>query len=138
VSLSWVIERMPHKPPMRLVDEVVSASDSAVVCRARIGEDHILREPNGRVSPLFAVELFAQTAAALMVYRSGQEGAGAFSGYLVGTRRIDIDIDAFDVGDEVLVTATELWGAGALAQLDCTVERGGVTVARGSINVARA
>ena len=50
-DLGWVIERLPHRPPMRLIDEVVEASGRKLVARARIGHDHILLE-DGRVTPL--------------------------------------------------------------------------------------
>jgi predicted hotdog family 3-hydroxylacyl-ACP dehydratase len=135
-DLGWVLERMPHKPPMLLVDEVVSVEGPRITVKAHISPDHILLE-DGAISPLLAIELFAQAAAALMVHRSAQHGAGMESGYLLGTRKLELEVDAFHVGDELVVRAEELWGADALSQLDCTLERGGKVVAKGSINVAR-
>lgn len=138
-DLGWVLERMPHKPPMLLVDEVISVEGPRITCKAKITADHILLDPErgGAITPLFAIELFAQAAAALMVYHAAKQGAGMESGYLLGTRKLELELDAIHVGDELTIRAEELWGAGPLSQLDCTLEHGGAIVARGSINVAR-
>ena len=135
-DLSWVVERMPHAPPMRFIDHVVSVDGPCIICTTRIRDEHILLDA-GRVTPLIAVELFAQAAAALMVYHSGKEGSGMAMGYLLGTRRLDVATDAFAVGDELTTRCEEVWSADGLSQLDCTVERRGEIVARGSVNVAR-
>jgi len=136
VELDGIVEWLPHHPPMRLVDEVVAADDRSATCRARIGEDHLLLE-EGHVSPLLAIELFAQTAAALMVHRALGAGAEApRSGMLLGTRKVEMSAGRFEVGDELTISVEEVWGSGPLAQFDCRLERDGEVVARGSINVA--
>ena len=63
VDLNWVLDRMPHQPPMRLLDRVLSADESSIVCGVTIGEDHWLLDERREVSPAIAIELFAQAAA---------------------------------------------------------------------------
>lgn len=133
-DLAWVIERLPHRPPMRLLDEVVEASGRRLVARARISDGHILLE-DGRVSPLLAIELFAQAAAALLVWLGGKAGAPSVTGYLLGTRKLDMHADAFVPGDELDVVVEESWGTPGLAQLEGELHRGGELVARGVITV---
>ena len=117
-ELGWVLERMPHQPPMRLLDEVVAADAMSIVCAATIGEGHVLLDGRGEVSPIVAIELFAQAAAAWMVYRySGQQGE-AFGGYLLGTRKLELFAPGFVVGDALRVEARQVWGTGPLAQFD--------------------
>lgn len=136
-ELGWVVAQMPHQPPMRLIDEVLSVEGGHIVCRSRIEEDHILLE-GGRVSALAAIELFAQAAAALMVYRATKAGVTPTGGYLLGTRKVDVEVDGFSVGDVLTIDVNELWGNGPLAQFECSLRQGEAVVATGSINVAAA
>jgi predicted hotdog family 3-hydroxylacyl-ACP dehydratase len=136
-DLSWVVAQMPHQPPMRFIDEVIEVGDGHIVCRSRIDDAHIMAD-DGRVSPLVAIELFAQAAAALMVHRAAQAGAPPTGGFLLGTRKVDVGVDTFRAGDELTIDVRELWGNGPLAQFDCHLTRNGVEVASGSINVASA
>lgn len=129
-----VLSRMPHKPPMLILDDVEQVGAMHIVCKARIGADHILLH-EGRVSSFFAVELFAQSAAALMVHRALAGGQAPTTGMLLGTRKITLRRGAFALGDEVTVRAEEIWGAGALAQFSGRAEIAGALVAEGSINV---
>jgi predicted hotdog family 3-hydroxylacyl-ACP dehydratase len=135
-SLTGLLERLPHRGPMLWLDEVRRVTDQQVETKAVIRRGHIL-ERAGRVPPLAAIELFAQTAAALMAHRLGRGGGeGRVSGALLGTRGVDVFVDGFAVGDELIVVAEETWGAGALAQFDCVLWRGSDRVAEGTINVA--
>jgi len=133
-DLSWILDRMPHRPPMRLIDEVRDCTASRATCVSRIDEGHVLLH-EGRVSPMAAIELFAQAAAALMIFRAGTGGEEIRSGKLLGTRRVDLEADGFEVGDELVVTAEEVWSTGHLSQLQCAMHRDGRLVASGSVNV---
>jgi predicted hotdog family 3-hydroxylacyl-ACP dehydratase len=136
-DLSWVVAQMPHQPPMRFIDEVVEVEDARILCKCRLHDAHIM-VVDGSVTPLVAIELFAQAAAALMVHRAAQAGAPPTGGFLLGTRKVDVNVDVFRPGDELTVDVKELWGSGALAQFECVLTRDGAEVATGSINVASA
>lgn len=134
-DLAWVIERLPHRPPMRLLDEVIEASGRKLVVRVRIGDDHILLDDEGKVTPLLAIELFAQAAAALLVWLGGKAGAPSVTGYLLGTRKLDMHAECFVPGDELDVVVEESWSTPGLAQLNGELYRGGELVASGVITV---
>ncbi len=136
-DLSWVVAQMPHQPPMRFIDEVLEVEEARIVCRCHLGEGHIMADA-GRVTPLVAIELFAQAAAALMVYRAAKAGMPPTGGFLLGTRKVDVTVDAFHLGDALTIDVKELWGNGPLAQFECVLTRDGDEVASGSINVASA
>jgi predicted hotdog family 3-hydroxylacyl-ACP dehydratase len=136
-DLAWVIERLPHRPPMRLIDEVVEASGRRLVARATIHDDHILLV-DGHVTPLLAIELFAQAAAALLVWLGGKGAPPAVSGYLLGTRKLDMDPSGFTVGDTLDVIVEETWSTPGLAQLAGELRKDGASVATGSVTVGSA
>lgn len=133
-----LLEQIPHRGPMRWVDEVASASEGRVECRTRLRDGHLLAE-SGHISPLIALELFAQSAAVLMASRKAEGGeTDPVNGALVGTRKLDVFVDELRVGDELTTVAQEKWTAGALTQLTCELRRDGETIARGAVNVATA
>lgn len=92
-----VISLLPHKPPMLLVDELVSFSDASARVRAHIGPEHLFLDENGILDNAALVEMVAQSyaawAAALHAREHGsepQEGGG----YLVSVRGFEFLLSA--------------------------------------------
>lgn len=126
---------MPHRPPMLVLDALVSCDERTVVCSRTIREGDVFVE-GGEVSALLALELFAQAAAAHFGYLGMKRGSGMASGALLGTRKLELDVDRYRVGDVLEVRAEQVMSMPPAAQYDCTLARGGEIVARGTINVA--
>ncbi|MBX3248752.1 MAG: hypothetical protein KF901_16360 [Myxococcales bacterium] len=129
-----LLSRLPHRGPMLFLDEVLEVSGSRVRTRTTLRDDFILAK-DGLVSPLVALELFAQAAAAFMAHRVAQTDQPMVQGALLGSRTLDCHVDTFRVGDELVTEAEEVFGAGGLAQFKCALYRGGERVAEGNINV---
>ncbi len=130
-----VLGRLPHAGPMLFLDRIVRVADPLIETETTFRDDFVMSR-DGVISPLVCVELFAQSAAALMAHRSAQANAPKVSGALLGTRRIDCQVASFSVGQTVRTQVVEIFGAGALAQFDCVLTLDGTKVAEGSINVA--
>jgi 3-hydroxymyristoyl/3-hydroxydecanoyl-(acyl carrier protein) dehydratase len=77
--------RLPHRPPMLWLDELIEADEVQGVAVGRIREDNPLRLADGRLDPLAAVELVGQAAAAMAARDAGPDGVAA-GGLLVGVR----------------------------------------------------
>ncbi|MEM1413595.1 MAG: hypothetical protein AAGH15_01780 [Myxococcota bacterium] len=138
-ELDWVLEGMPHAPPMRLIGGIVEVDGPRIECTASIGEDHILRAPEREgVSSLVVIELIAQAAAALLVFHARRQGGGATQGFLVGARRLRFAVPELAVGDELRVFAEESFSQGPIAQFVGRIERGGEAIAEGTISVVHA
>ena len=134
-DFSATLDRLPHAGPMLFLDRIVSVQDPMIETETTFGADFIMARGE-HISPLVAIELFAQSAAALMAHRSAAANAPKVSGALLGTRKLDVHVAEFRVGETVRTQAREIFGAGALAQFDCKLFRGEDLVAEGSINVA--
>ncbi len=139
-ELTHLLARIPHRGPMCFIDDVLAVSPSSVETTMTLRADHILCV-GGVVSPIAAIELFAQSAAVLMSHRTSGSDPNPVAGALLGTRGVDFLVPELRVGDVLRVVATESWGAGALAQFDCELFRavdgggGSELCARGTINV---
>jgi predicted hotdog family 3-hydroxylacyl-ACP dehydratase len=119
---------------MLFLDEVLDVSGSKVRTRTVLREDFILAK-DGKVSPLVAIELFAQAAAAYMASRTSPTDRPTVQGALLGSRTMDCFVDSLSVGDELIAEAEQVFGAGALAQFKCALFRDGEKIAEGNINV---
>ncbi len=119
---------------MRFLDDVVTVTSERIRTRAELRQGHILESGNG-ISALIAIEIFAQSAAALLAHRARSVGQAQVSGALLGSRRVDFLVPRFRIGDVLEAEVSETWGAGELAQFDGTLFREREVVAQGSINV---
>jgi predicted hotdog family 3-hydroxylacyl-ACP dehydratase len=126
---------MPHRPPMLLLDRLTACTDLEATCIKTIREGDPFVE-DGTVSALIALELFAQTAAAHFGYLGFARGAGFAAGALLGTRKLELHVDRYRVGDELEIRARQVMTMPPAAQYECTLLRAGETVASGTLNVA--
>lgn len=131
-----LLDRLPHTGPMRFIDEIVSVDLSRIETRSTVRPDHILLDARGTMSALAAIEYFAQAAALVMVYRTRDQALGPMSGALLGSPRLELLIDRFEVGDELVAVAEEVLALGQLARFECVLHRNGRKAAQASINVA--
>ena len=126
---------MPHRAPMLLLDRMIACTDSEAICTKTIRADDLFVEGGG-ITTLVALELFAQTAAAHFGYLGLSRGSGFASGALLGTRKLELSVDRLRTGDVLEIRAVQVMSMPPAAQYECTLARGGETIARGTINVA--
>jgi predicted hotdog family 3-hydroxylacyl-ACP dehydratase len=125
---------LPHRPPMILIDELLSSSDDSLCARVRLREDSPFVE-DGRVSSLVAIEYMAQTVAALAGLRKRARGEEVRRGYLLGCRELKLPVAELRAGDELTVRVRETWATDELGHFDCSVTRGEELVALGVLSV---
>lgn len=124
---------VPHRPPMRLVDRVVSFDAAS---RTLVAEAVGRREWGENWA---AVEIMAQTAAALAGAcdrESGYTGA-ARPGFLLGTRKLELGFDRFEPGARYEVRAAVAYTDDESASFDCELLRDGVRIASATLNAYR-
>ncbi len=124
---------LPHRPPMVLLDEIVSVDEAN---RSIEATATIKSEWSQNWS---AIELMAQAAAALAgVFDrvSGLDGP-ARPGLLLGTRRITFFAPSFEVGRTYTVTAKDVFSDAESASFECTVRDGESVLASATLNAYR-
>lgn len=127
---------LPHRPPMRMLDELVHHDAERAVCAKTFHAGEAFVEGEAACA-LVALELFAQTAAAHFGYAGMQRGAPMGTGALLGSRKIELFTPALPVGERLLVEVRQTLVMPPMAQFDCNL-RGtdGRLLAEGTINVA--
>ena len=124
---------LPHRPPMVLLDEVLSVDEDV---RSLVASSTIRPEWSENWS---AIELMAQAAAALAGVFDQVSGSDhpARPGFLLGTRRISFSVPSFEVGRTYLVTAKDVFSDEVSASFECTVRDGDKVVASAVLNAYR-
>ncbi len=134
-------ELLPHRPPMVLIDAVESfdAATKRLVARVTIGPNQLFCTSDG-VPNWVAIEYMAQTAAALVgLYdKVTAPGAPARPGLLLGTRRLDLKLDRFEMGKTYFISAENVFSDDEAASFICSIQdAAGDTVATATLSAYR-
>ncbi|HSZ80825.1 MAG TPA: 3-hydroxylacyl-ACP dehydratase [Polyangia bacterium] len=125
---------VPHKPPMLLLDRVLSYSTDFVSCEVVIRVDSpFVRD--GVVPAIVGLEYMAQGVATFAGLSAREKGEAPRIGFLLGSRDVRVDVDGFPVGDRLVVEARRTWGEHDLGSFVCKVRRGGDVLVHGSLTV---
>ena len=130
-----IIEILPHRPPMILLDEVLVREGERIVCAATIREEGPFVQAR-RVQAVVMLEYMAQCIAAFAGLNARSRGQPIRPGLLVACREMDLAVDAVGVGARLVVEAERIWGDRAFGFFECTVTEGGEALARASLSVA--
>ncbi|MHB8419147.1 MAG: ApeP family dehydratase [Myxococcales bacterium] len=129
-----ITEVLPHRPPSLLLDELVEAEDERAVARLRVTERSLYFEGEG-VPPLVIIEYMAQTIAAYSGVLRRRRGDPVRPGFLLGCRKLELEVDLLRAGDEIRVEARHVWSAPPLGQFECRAFLGERAVASAVLSV---
>ena len=128
---AWV----PHRGPMSLLDTVAHCDDDGIEALVRVPATGLFNGDDG-VPAWVGIEYMAQAVAAWSGARARSGGGSPKIGYLLGSRRYEAAVPAFEVGAELRVLAQcELMGENGLGMFDCRIELDGRVVASGRLSV---
>lgn len=128
---AWV----PHRGALNLLDAVERCDDLSIVARVRVPAEGPFSGVHG-VPAWVGIEYMAQAVAAWSGARARAGGGSPKIGYLLGSRRYEAAVPAFEAGTELQVFAQcELMGENGLGMFDCRVECDGRVLASGRLSV---
>jgi predicted hotdog family 3-hydroxylacyl-ACP dehydratase len=136
-AVRWsLLDVLPQKPPMVLLDSIVSHDGKATVCSVLPGPRAPFADADGAVPAHVALEYMAQCAAAHSGIVEREKGRAIRLGFLLGSRRATFHVPRFPPGRELRVTARVAWDDGELASFECKVEDGasGALLAEGELS----
>lgn len=130
-----LIELVPHRPPMLLIDRVLSYSSEVATCEVQIRADSLFVE-DGQVPAVIGLEYMAQSVAAAAGLTALVEGKPARVGLLLGSRELLFQTDGFEVGERLVIEVRRTWGESELGIFACKIEgRGQRLLASGTLTV---
>ncbi|MGD0143614.1 MAG: 3-hydroxyacyl-ACP dehydratase [Rhizomicrobium sp.] len=124
-------EFIVHRPPMRLLDRIVSVSESDAVAETVVRSDNPFFEPGRGLPGYVGLEMMAQTIALIDGHKRRSCGLPVNMGFLLGCRRYVSKHASFSENEKLTVTASKVFGDGAMFAFDCRLddERGEVATA---------
>jgi len=100
-------ELIPHRRPLRLIDEILEVDQDSAVTASTVAE-HWPLFANGSVDPIVLIELVAQTALAHRGYTQIKKSAAAVvsKGFLVGVKSADFFIHEIPLHTRIITRST--------------------------------
>lgn len=132
---------MPHQPPMRLIDSVLSVEpEGSGMAEAVIRADNIFLDRDDALPLEALVELMAQAFAAVSGYNDLQAGRPGRTGYLVGVKKVTFPIPettqpGVSVGDRLTVTVRPTGEFAGFVIVDAEVRRHDDLLAQGELKI---
>lgn len=112
-------ELVRHRGDMSLLDEVLAYGDTWLQARATLTQNNLFLT-DGKVPSWVGIEYMAQSVAALAGTRSRSNDEPARVGFLVGTRKFQVEQPAFSIGSILTIVVSEVvMGENGLGVFDC-------------------
>ena len=129
-----VIDYVPHRPPMLLVDRIVEVTEHGAVCAATWQPDCVLAV-DGRVPASAAIELVAQACAVFLGVRGQRAGGPPHVGMIAACREVAFAVDDFAIGDTLTIAIHCVFGQPPMASFTARVRHGDAEVATMELSV---
>ncbi len=125
---------IPHRPPMRLVDTLLSREEGNGVTESCLPADAPMADGRGALDEVLFVELIAQSYAAIKGHIDLCDGKPPGKGYLVGIGGMKITGGAF-AGDLLRTSVRTVGSFAGFAVIEGVVTRGTGIVASGTMKL---
>ncbi len=113
---------LPQSGPMCLLDRLLEIGEDSAVTGVRIGRGGLFCRADGRVPAWVGLEYMAQTIAAWSGYHCLRRGEPIRVGLLLGTRRYDARLAAFEPDSMLTVRAEKLFeAANHMCVFECVI-----------------
>lgn len=120
---------LPHAGPAVLLDSVLHYGADIIECGVVVSAERAFGESfeesfgTGRVPSWIGVEYLAQAAAAHTGLRRCREGFPVRVGFLLSTRRLELEVPWFAEGEALRVAAKRVWVGSGMAIFEGSVRR---------------
>lgn len=135
ISLPLAAEDLiPHRLPMRLVEQLLEIDGKNGVVKAQIAADCPLVDATGKLEDIALVELIAQSYATLKGYLDRLEAKPVRQGFLVGIKKLNW-FGTILAGESLLIKIRTLAELDGFAVAEGEIWRGDMLVASGEVKV---
>ena len=115
------VQFIPHEKPMVFVDHLIEVNENFVVAELRIQADLMFCEAEG-LPTWTSIELMAQTISAYAGHKGQMSGLPPKIGFLLGTRKMQLPLPYFALGETVRIKAEQSYLHEGLGQFNCEIE----------------
>ena len=132
--MSAIGKYLPHGEPMILLDELIECLEENVHATVTLTDESPFCE-HGRIPSYVALEYMAQSIAAWNGYRAYEHQEEPKIGFLLGSRRLTLNVPSFLVGETLDIYGKCHYNDGEMAAFECRIERNRECIAEATLNV---
>ena len=129
-----VAELLPHRPPMILLDEILSFDETSLTAAVQVSAASLFAEAGG-VPVHIGLEYMAQACGAFAGAMARERGESVRIGFILGTRQYRAYVPSFRCGDRLVVTVSVLYQDEQMGAFSCRIEVAGVLAAEAQLSV---
>jgi predicted hotdog family 3-hydroxylacyl-ACP dehydratase len=129
-------ELVPHRPPMRFLDRMISVDEVEAVAETVVRPDNPLFVATTGLPGYAGLEMMAQAIAAIDGMKRRTGGLPPKIGFLLGCRRYSVSCSSFAEGMKLHIVAKMVFTNGEMFNFECHIEdEEGAELAQASLNV---
>ncbi len=133
-SFPPINELVPHRGRMLLIDEVVDWGKEFTVVHLEVRENNLFVR-DGVVDPVVGLEYMSQAVAAWAGMSAANANRPVRLGYIIGCRSLKNYVEAFRVGQKILVNVQRTWGDLELGVFNCSMHEGDSLLSEATLTV---
>lgn len=111
---------LPHQSPMILLDRLVAVNGQEGTCEVTVTPHAMFLEASG-VPAFVGIEYMAQSIAAYGGYQAYLAHEPITVGLLLGTRRLALYCQFFELGQTLWIHVAHVWGKHELMRFRCSI-----------------
>lgn len=134
VSLPAIVDLLPHRGEMLLLDRLMSVDEQGVTVLAHAGGQSWYADLSNTMPAWIGIELMAQAIAVHVGWRKAQRGLLPQRGVLLGTRSYQCDVAVFE-GELEIEASLSFIDESGLGAYRCHIRTGGCLVASSNLKV---
>lgn len=115
------VQFIPHEQPMVFVDHLIEANDVFAIAELVIRPELMFCEAEG-LPTWTSIELMAQTISVYAGHKGKMSGLPPKIGFLLGTRKMQLPVPYFALGESVRIKAEQGYLHEGLGQFNCEIE----------------
>jgi predicted hotdog family 3-hydroxylacyl-ACP dehydratase len=115
-------EFVAHRPPMRLLDRIITINENEVVAETIVRADNPFFEAGRGIPAYVGLEMMAQAIAAIDGMKRRNGGLPAKIGFLLGCRRYATHCASFAENMRLTISAKMVFSGDAMFAFDCRID----------------
>lgn len=115
------VQFIPHEKPMVFVDHLIEANENFAIAELLIQPDLMFCDAQG-LPTWSSIELMAQTISAYAGHKGQMLGLPPKIGFLLGTRKMQLPLPYFALGETVRIKVEQSYLHEGLGQFNCEIE----------------
>ncbi len=129
---------LPHRSPMILIDRLIAVNGQEGICEVTVSPHSMFLEASG-IPAFVGVEYMAQSIAAYGGYQAYLAHEPIAVGLLLGTRRLELYCQFFELGQTLRIHVAQVWGKHELMRFRCSITSAaaGALLQQAELNVFR-